>query len=182
MNCPKCGKHPLPLNTLLGTAVVCCPVCGTMVKVSVELVEAPVPVVADDADLELIVDLQKPYVYYMGYQIPTKSPHNIQPQYLFALYILAKNPNVALTTTEIWLQMDNEGLLDFTKGKAITYNQAPDAKYVRQGILGPIRKKLNSHSDVEIGQLVETLTKPSRLRLNIPPEKIKCIGLDSLLK
>ena len=167
--------HPArSAKKLRGIVEVYCSPCQKWVGISV-------PDSSDiDTAYELVVDLQQPLVSYKGYQIPTTPPYNIQPQPLRALYVLAKSAGLPLKIEEIWEQMETDGLLSFADNKPSSLLQPPETKHLKQSILKPIKKALHGYfSKEEIDHLLETVSnpQPSRLRLNIPPEKVRCVGL-----
>jgi DNA-binding response OmpR family regulator len=108
----------------------------------------------------LVVDLREWRVTYLGHEIPTRPPHNIQRQPLLALAVLACRSGEMVSMAEL-----AEGM--FKLGGLRKRPTSPDARDLRYKLLRAFKKALGGAiTPEEVERLVESVPGVG-LRLNL---------------
>lgn len=109
------------------------------------------PVAEDRAEGGLVIDLRSKRVTYRGHAIPTKPPHNLQPQSVLALAVLASHPGEVVSMTNLAAEMQKLGHLS---RRMVT----PEPKEIRYKVIRPFRRALKGVVAAdEIDALIESV-------------------------
>lgn len=108
----------------------------------------------------LIVDLRQRRVTYRGHEIPTRPPHNLQPQPLLALAVLADRCGEVVSMSEL-----ADGM--FKLGGLKKRPTSPEPRDLRYKLLQPFKKAFDRTSEApDLDQLVQSIPGVG-LRLNL---------------